>query len=1194
MSPTLDEQIEQLKHTIAEMESQRDALGDEVVDAALAPLLHKLDELVSQLESHQEPIPQAPMQQRKLVTLLFMDVVGSTGAIAAHLDPEDTLEIMDSALKRLAVPIEEHGGHVTRFMGDGFKAVFGAPLAREDDPEQAVRAGLDILDTSHIITDELEVQWDIQGFQVRVGVNTGLVALGGLTEAEDTVMGKPVNLAARLESAAPPGGLLISQDTYRHVRGVFDVEPLEPIEAKGFDEPVPVYQILRAKPRAFRVPTLSVEGVETRMVGRVSELTYLQDALHTAIEEGEGQVVTICGEAGVGKSRMMYEFQNWIELLPQDVRFFQGRGRQEAQGLPYSLLRDLFTFRYQIQDDDPGSVARQKVEAGFCEIFGTNQDGQMRAHILAQLLGFDFSASLHLKGVLSDPEQLRNRGLMYLGEYFQAVSVEMPSVIILEDIHWADDSSLDAVNLLGYHTPQLHLLIVCAARPSLFERRPHWGEGLEFHRRLNLEPLSIRESRQLVNEILHLVDQVPVELRELVVRGSEGNPFYLEELIKMLVEEGVITKGEDAWLVETYRLAQIDVPSTLAGVLQARLDSLLPEERAVLQQASVVGRQFWDRVVAHIHTSGEGRPEIVPEVLTSLRSRELIYRREESAFVDTREYIFKHDLLREVTYESVLKRLRKVFHELVAVWLIEQSAERIKEYSGLIAEHLLLAGKKDQSREFFIQAGDVALASYANPEAERYFRQALALSPTETQQAALFSGLGETLCRQAHYQEALDIWLQGIALYQTLGDSDGVAGLYALTSRAAWLSGDHSKAWSLCQEGLTLMEGASESTGLARLLAEAGRTAWFSGMEAEITPLCVQAVEMAERLGDVEVQLDARNTLSFKSNNEEAPGILEEVVAKAESNSLLHAASRAHHNLAERLRFNGELVSARQHFQRAADIARQMGDAGEACLHLSYVAEVSCSLGKLKAVEEILEEIGQMQVIAPDSQAQNELHYVRNWLLFSRGEWAEALELTRLHQAEARRGGDLYRLSLTNQLFSDAILELNRFEGFDDWEETEVALVEAIQISDRGVGATLLPRCRLAIVLSRQGRCEDAHHLLEEAKQSLRFETEGVFDEILRVRAEFELAFAEERWHEAVNASQSLIEINERTSYRWMWARQLIDMADILIRRKEPGDIEKAHQCFQQSLVMFTEMDAPGYIKVLEERLHSLNSEKNE
>ncbi len=262
-----------------------------------------------------------------------MDVVGST-AMTQDLDPEDTMDILDKAILRLAAPIEAHGGHVTRYTGDGFKAIFGDPIAREDDPEQAIRAGLEILDVSMKLAQEIEKEWDIEDFQVRIGIDTGLAAIGGQTEAEDTVKGRVVNLAVRIESAAPPGGLLISHNTYRHVRGVFNVEPQEPITAKGFPEPVPVYLVREIKPRAFRVQTRGVEGVETRMVGRNDELRFLQDALMTAFEEGEGHVVTVSGEAGVGKSRLLYEFETGSNCcLPHKCAFLPGTWSAGSAGI---------------------------------------------------------------------------------------------------------------------------------------------------------------------------------------------------------------------------------------------------------------------------------------------------------------------------------------------------------------------------------------------------------------------------------------------------------------------------------------------------------------------------------------------------------------------------------------------------------------------------------------------------------------------------------------------------------------------------------------------------------------------------------------------------------------------------------------------------------------------------------------------
>jgi class 3 adenylate cyclase/tetratricopeptide (TPR) repeat protein len=1185
MSPTLDEQINQLKQAIAEIETQRSILGDAAVEASLVPFHKKLADLIAQAESSVEEAPEPPTRQRKLITLLYMDVVGST-AMTQHLDPEDTLEIMDNALPRLAVPVEVHGGHVTRYTGDGFKAVFGDPLAREDDPEQAIRAGLEILQVANALAQDLQSEWGIEDFQVRIGIDTGLAALGGQTEAEDTVMGRVVNMAVRIESAAPPGGLLISHNTYRHVRGVFTVESREPITAKGFPEPVPVYLVLDIKPRAFRVRTLGVEGIETRMVGRHNELKFLQDALLTAIEEGEGQVVTITGEAGVGKSRLLYEFDNWLELLPPpNVRFFQGRGRQENQGQPYSLLRDLFAFRFQILDDDTSEGARRKIEAGFGDLFGYGGDAIMRAHIIGQLLGYNFSASPHLKGVLNDPEQLRNRGLMYLFQYFQDLSQGSPVVIFLEDIHWADDSSLDAINRLGERTPQLSLLLVCAARPTLFEWRPYWGEGQTHHTRLELRPLSKRESRQLVAEILKLAQKIPSELRELVVGGSEGNPFFMEELIKMLIEDGVIIPGDETWRVEADRLMQIEIPSTLAGVLQARLDSLPNHERRVLQQASVVGRLFWDHLVAHMQSEAGngGDPQLVPLVLISLRGRELIYRREESAFTGAVEYLFKNDVLRDVTYESVLKRLRKTYHGLVADWLITNSGDRVGEHSGLIAEHLLLSGAIEQSCQYFFCAGESALASYANAEAEGYFRQALELTPADPLRADLLSRLGEALDRQGRSEEAIHIWRQAIELYQVLENFDRIGDVYARLSRLLWFS-DCFEAWNECQEGLELLEGAPDSPGYARLLAEAGRIALFRNIADQVINLCQRAAEMAQRVGDLEDQAEASVTLALHNENIEGSiSIYEKMITLTEEKGLLHTAERAHYDLGWSLCiFLIDLNSGLKHFLRSAEYCKLIGHTDLLTTTLNYIYCRYIDLGELKTAEEKVFEFLKGSSI-PESRIKDSLKDNHPYLLQSRGEWISALELRRAGLNDLRQGGSLPLTVWTNLWLTDSILELNRFEDFDDLSEAEAALKENIDINYWRP----ISYFQLTIVHARQRSFTEARDYLVKAENDLS-EYVNNLEKEMHHRAKFELALADGRWKEAVVDCEASIEIYQNCGHRWGWARRLIDLGDALLGRNQPGDLERARETYQQSLDMFTEMGAPGYIQVLEERLKNL------
>ena len=762
-------QIAQIQHTIAALEAQRGILDDGVISASIAALQEKLSALEIKVE---------PPEQRKLATLLFVDTVGSTHMYQG-LDPEVMRDIQDAILKRLAEIIQEHGGHVTRFMGDGFMAVFGTPLAKENDPERAVRAGLGILAAANVIASDLKQQRGINDFQVRVGINTGLVAVGGMTEAGDTVMGATVNLAARLESAAPPGELLISHNTYRHVAGLFEVDPLSPVTGKGFDEPVAVYLVKRIQPRAFHMPERGVEGVQTRMIGRDMELHILQDTWYHILQSGEGQVITIVGEAGVGKSRLLVEFLNWVETLPESRINFLGRCRQERQSQPYALLRNLFSLYFDIQESDPTEVVFEKVEKGMAGFVSASA-----AHIAGQLVGFDFSASPHLEGVLDNPQLLRDLGLKTIQDFFQAAVHQAPALLCLEDIHWADDSSLDLIDLLGRSMQDQRVLIMYLTRDRLFERRPFWGEGQALHNRVKLKPLSKWDSRLLVEEILRLVDQLPVALRELVVSSAEGNPFYIEEMIKMLIEQGVIVKSETlttqdrAWRVEPHRLAHARVPPTLTGVLQARLDDLPAAEREVLQQASVVGRLFWDHAVDHIHrlaNPGLDR-ENVAALLASLRSRELVFHREASQFTGTGEYFFKHEVLRDVTYESIPLRTRRKYHGLAAEWLMVRSRERIGEYTGQIAEHLELAGQKKEAITHLLQAGDQAVARFANSDAIQYYNRGLELlreipeSPLrDEQELELWIALGVPLvCNKGYggpetlqaYQQAYDLCLR--------------------------------------------------------------------------------------------------------------------------------------------------------------------------------------------------------------------------------------------------------------------------------------------------------------------------------------------------------------------------------------------------------------------------------------------------
>jgi class 3 adenylate cyclase len=545
--------------------------------------------------------------ERRMVTILFSDVKGST-AMAEHLDPEEVMEVMNGAFEILIGAVYQHEGTLARLMGDAILAFFGAPIAHENDPERAVRCALQIVSGVQEYARKLEAERGIQGFNIRVGINTGLVVMGEVgsdLRVEYTAMGDAINQAARMEQNAPVGGVLISHDTYLLVQGLFDLQALGPISVKGKSEPARVYQVEGVKARPSRRTAHAVAGIAVPMVGREGELKQLQDAFRLA-QEGERQVVTVIGEPGVGKSRLLDEFESWLDLLPERLGCFKGRAAAELQVTPFALLRDLFADRCQIQASDPLEAIQRKLEAALGEALGFDQQAQMKAQFVGALLGYQL-AGPHLESLKNDPQQVSDRALAYLVEYFRAVSALRPAVLLFEDLHWADNSSLDAIQRLGLASEGQRLLLVGMARPGLLERRPRWGEGQDYHTCIELRPLSRLDGRQLIAQILCKVEQVPNSLRELLANAAEGNPLYVEELVKTLIEGKVIVISagsgadpEPVWQVDETRLEGLQVPPTLMGALQARLDALPLAERSLLQCAAVVGRVFWDRALRQI------------------------------------------------------------------------------------------------------------------------------------------------------------------------------------------------------------------------------------------------------------------------------------------------------------------------------------------------------------------------------------------------------------------------------------------------------------------------------------------------------------------------------------------------------------------------------------------------------------------
>lgn len=927
----------ELEQAIAALEEKRSLLGDEVVDIALTSMREKLAVLETGSRTVHEP------QQRKLVTVLFADVSGFT-AMAETMDHELVNSVINSLWSRVDKAISDHGGRIDKHIGDAVMALFGTPAAHEDDPERSIRAALQIQAEIRNWKKELATLASVETAQaknihLRIGINTGPALLGTVgTIGEYTAIGDTVNLANRVQTAAPLDGILISHNAYQHVRGIFDVTVLEPITVKGKSEPVQVYIVNRLKPRSFRVTTRGLEGIETRTIGRDEELAKMKAAFEQSVEQRQTYLVNIVADAGIGKSRLLFEFNKWLDRQKYHAHLFKGRATQEMAQIPYALLRDTLSLSFDIQDNDRASVARQKLERGILGYIGNKKKASLYTHFIGHLIGFDFSNSPHLKGILGDARQIRDLAFHYTAQLFTEVTSQQAAVIFLEDIHWADKGSLDFFSYLLDAKPDLPLFIVGLTRSTLFEQRSDWGSSSIRNLRLDLSPLTDEDSHLLVAEILQKVPHIPPGLTDLIIKKAEGSPFYIEELIKILMEGGVIIRGEDQWRVEMARLSDLKVPATLTGLVQARLDSLSTGVRETLQQASVVGRIFWTNVLENMHdpeTQTTASSISISNKLNTLRAKELIYRYEESASSEMPEFIFKNTILHDVTYESVLLKLRPIYHLQAAQGLIEISGERVSEYAGRVGEHYERAGKWLEAAEWYARAGRQAQDTYEPDAAVGYYQKALNFlneygSPEQIpQKLGICLRLGEVLNWQARYSEAMEIYNYMLRIAKEIGNI--LAQSRALRNLAISLGnqGDHRASLEYAIRAENLARNAGENLELAKALWTQGSAHYRLGESQAALSLGEQSLAISTELNDRNEMARSLNLLGAahyvsgryeKAENcwENALKIFQELGDRQRGMDLLS-------NLGVIADARGDYKTAYQRYDGSLTIAREIG-----------------------------------------------------------------------------------------------------------------------------------------------------------------------------------------------------------------------------------------------------------------------------
>jgi class 3 adenylate cyclase len=605
-------------------------------------------------------------EERRLVTMLFADLTDSTG-LAGRLDPERLQEVLTAFFGAMRHEIEAEGGMVEKFIGDAVVALFGVPSAHEDDPNRALRSALRMGQALVRLNETLQRTHGLT-LAMRMGVNTGeVIAKLDAQPGEVMVTGEAMTVAARLEQAADPGQVLISERLAKIAHG-FELVEVGELSLKGKARPVRSFRLVGVEP---------LSRIESRrpgapIVGRRREVAQLESIYQAMAGELRPSLVTIYGEAGVGKSRLVAEFIEWSSRRPAPPSIVSGRCLPYGEGVTYWPLAEILKQHAGVFDSDPPQLALSKIEGAAREL-----DLVGATAALCLTVGLQHPAASFDE---MDPRQVRVEVRSAWVAYFSALARKAPTVAVIEDLHWAGGALLDLLEEIGEGADGA-LMIVCTARPELAERRPEWGGGSLNSTSMLLDPLTQDESGELVGLLLS-GEELPKRVRDRVLERSGGNPFFLEEIVRHLIDQSTDAPDRDA------AIAKVEIPDTVQGVLTARMDLLGRLERRVLQSAAVVGRSFWPGAVARLLDTDPARVE---ESLRRLEERGLVMASLSSAMAGEREYLFKHILTRDVAYESLPRRQRGASHARVAGWIEEATGEREREFVELLAYHYLQA-----------------------------------------------------------------------------------------------------------------------------------------------------------------------------------------------------------------------------------------------------------------------------------------------------------------------------------------------------------------------------------------------------------------------------------------------------------------------------------------------------------------------
>jgi predicted ATPase/class 3 adenylate cyclase len=854
-----------------------------------------------------------PTTERRLVSVLFADLVGFT-PFAESRDPEEVRDLLSRYFDASRQIIGRYGGAVEKFIGDAVMAVWGTPIAHEDDAERAVRAALELTATVRGLGEEVGGT-----LQARAGVLTGEAAVALGAEGQGMVAGDLVNTASRVQSVAPPGSVFVGESTMRSTDAVIAYDDAGKFELKGKAEPVELWRALHVA--GLRRATVRSVVLEPLFTGRDRELRLIKELFHDSAEHRRAQLVSVQGVGGIGKSRLSWEFNKYIDGLVDDVWWHQGRCLAYGDGVAFWALAEMVRGRAGIVEDEESSSALTKVRASVVEHVPDPSERRFVAPRLAHLLGLEEAGT-------GDQENLFSACRIF----FERLAEAGPIVMVFEDIQWADSALLDFIEYLVDWSRDHPIFVLTLSRPELADRRPTWGAGTRNFTSIFLEPLAPDQMDSLLRDP---VPGLPDELRERILERAEGVPFYAVETVRMLIDRGVLVRDDGGYRLQG-SVETLEVPETLQALIAARLDGLAAEERRLLQDASVLGRTFTRQGLVAITALPDTEVE---SLLASLVRKEVLSISSDPLLSDRGQYGFLQDLVKKVAYDTMSKRERKSRHLAAAAYLRSVADE--DEIVEVVASHYLDAyraapeaddagGIKAEALEMLQKASERAASLGANEEAQRHAEHAIDLSDAPETTAELHERAGIIAAVRLDVNAATEHFRSSIAMFEAQGATHPAARVSARLAERMWEGGRLEEGLDLMNRAIDILATEAPDEDLAWLAAQLGRFTFFAGDPQRGSERIERALEIAEALDLPEVLSQALNTkgliLHYNDRMTEGLALMRTALAVALEHDKPSAALRAYNNLADLTMNADRYAEGARYLEEGLTLARKVGN----------------------------------------------------------------------------------------------------------------------------------------------------------------------------------------------------------------------------------------------------------------------------